>query len=114
MNEYDYLEWLIEERFFSKRERITYPIQDLAREALKNGWDIEAASELEQLVKISHQRLWDEKLRALWILHWLKRDTQTDSSRSGGLLQTRVLLRADGKTYPDVYENYQFPVKEEF
>jgi hypothetical protein len=99
MTEYEYLEWLIEERFFSKRERITYPIQDLAREALKNNWDIEATSELEQLVKISHQRLWDEKLRALWILHWLERDTQ---------------LRAEGKTYPDVYENYQFPVKEEF
>lgn len=97
--EHEYLQWLIEDRFYSLCERVANPVQDLARNALKNGWDIDAATELEHLVKVARQRLWDERNRGSEILYWLKRDIE---------------LRGEGQTYPDLIERNIPSYNEEF
>ena len=95
MTEHDYLEWLVQERYFAEVEANVDPIGDLVNDELKGERNFDRIAELEKLSSATHQQAWDNKLRGLEILHWLETDSQ---------------LRAEGSpSYPDLMEKPSNP-----
>lgn len=95
MTERDYLEWEIQERYFAEVEANVDPIGDRINAELKGDRNFETIFKLERLSSATHQQAWENKLRRLDILRWLKTDSQ---------------LRAKGlPSYPDLMEKPSNP-----
>lgn len=95
MNEYEYLEWLVQERYFAEVETNVDPIGDRINAELKSDRDRDKIAQLEGLSSQAHQQAWENKLRSLDILHWIELDSE---------------LRAEGSpSYPDCMERKSEP-----
>jgi hypothetical protein len=95
MTEHDYLEWLVQERYFAEVEANVDPFNDRINAELKGDRNFEKIFKLERLSYATHQQAWENKLRSLDILRWLKIDSQ---------------LRAKGlPSYPDFMERESEP-----
>jgi hypothetical protein len=90
MTEYEYLEWLIQDRYHLEIETSVNPIGDRINAELKGNRNFERIAQLEHLSSETCQNIWEAQLRGLDILHWLKLDSE---------------LRANGlPSYPDFME----------
>jgi hypothetical protein len=87
-SEYEYIDWTIQQQYFLEQETLLHPIEDEYWNAYTSG-DRTLANELWEKAQQLRQELCERFRRKEDILDWLNLDTQ---------------LRAEGKTYPDVYE----------
>lgn len=88
-SEYDYIHWCIYQEYQARQERETYPIEDEQMKAYVAG-DRATANELWEKASQRRQELLEEFRRKEDIIYWLYLDTA---------------LRAEGKTFADVYED---------
>lgn len=89
MSEYSYLRSLAYDQYEAKLIEQVDPIQEQIFDALKAG-DFDRVMALESERTVAAISLFQERIRAEDIIRWLEIDT---------------LLRSDGRSYPDVFEN---------
>lgn len=88
-SEYEYLAWLIYWQRKAEEDETVEPIRDRYWQAYRDG-DRSLAEQLWEEADRLHSELVEQYQRRLDIVEWLYTDQQ---------------LRAEGKTYPDVYES---------
>lgn len=106
MDEHDYLDWEIQERYFAEVEANVNPFNDRINDELKGDRNFEKIVKLERLSSATHQQAWEDKLRRMDILRWLETDSQL---RAKGLPSYADLMDRESEP-PIVYS----PDLEEF